>query len=256
MKHLFIKIFLIFQIIYPADYAGYSGSFLRMGTSARSLAMGSGFTAELDNGFSAFDNPANVAFMKNRQASFNYHSLSFGRRFITSSFSTHLPPTAGIGVAWVSAGVDRIDGRTTAGEHTSTLSTSEDAFYITFAQRLQKWISVGINIKILYTQLPMNESNLTGKGTGFDVGISIHPGRRLNIGIMVQDLNSYYQWNTSKVFENEGRVYRDIFPSIFRIGATYKMKQLYLVGDLGIITGEKSEWKRRGVWGQVGESRR
>ena len=51
-----------------ADYAGYSGAFLRMGTSARSMAMGGGFTAELDRGFTAYHNPASVAFLKKRQA--------------------------------------------------------------------------------------------------------------------------------------------------------------------------------------------
>ncbi len=239
-------------ILSAADYAGYSGSFLRMGTSARSMAMGSGFTAELDRGFSAYHNPAGVALLKKRQASFIYHSLSLERRFISSSFAMHLPPTAGVGVAWVSSGVDKIDGRTTAGEHTKMLSTSEDAFYITFAQRLQKWISVGINVKILYSQLPMNESNLAGKGTGFDVGVLINPGKGMKLGLMIQDLNSYFQWNTSSIFEEEGSVYRDVFPAIFRIGATYQTQKFYIVGDLGIIAGEKTD----GNFNRLGQSLR
>lgn len=252
MKKIIIILILFCSVLSPADYAGYSGSFLRMGTSARSMAMGSGFTAELDKGFSAYHNPAGTAFLETRQASFIYHSLSLDRRFISTSFAMHLPPTAGVGIAWVSSGVNGIDGRTTAGEHTKTLSTSEDAFYITFAQRLQKWISVGINIKILFTQLPMNESDLTGKGLGFDVGVIIDPGKRLKIGLMVQDLNSYYQWNSSNVFETEGRVYRDVFPSIFRIGATYKTRQLNIVGDLGFIAGDKTD----GSYGHLGQSLR
>ena len=252
VKKIISILLIAFGMLSAADYAGYSGSFLRMGTSARSMAMGSGFTAELDKGFSAYHNPAGVAFLTTRQASFTYHSLALDRRFIVSSFATHLPPTAGVGVAWVSAGVDGIDGRTVAGEHTNTLSTSEDAFYITFAQRLQQWISVGINLKILYNQLPMNESDLAGKGIGFDIGVMIDPGKRVKIGLMVQDLNSYYQWNTSSVFEGEGRVYRDVFPSIFRLGATYKTRQLYIVGDFGIIAGEKTD----GSYGHLGQSLR
>ncbi len=252
MKKLIIILILFSAVLSAADYAGYSGSFLRMGTSARSMAMGSGFTAELDRGFSAYHNPAGVAFLKKRQASFIYHSLSLERRFISSSFAMHLPPTAGVGVAWVSAGVDGIDGRTTAGEHTKTLSTSEDAIYISFAQRLQPWISVGINVKILYYQLPMNESDLTGNGIGFDIGILVKKGKKMAIGLMVQDLNSYYQWNTGSVFEEEGRVYRDVFPSIFRMGATYKTRQLYIVGDLGMIAGEKTD----GSLGYLGQSLR
>ena len=238
MKHLFYILFFTGISLHAADYAGYSGSFLRMGTSARSMAMGSGFTAEIDNGFSGYHNPANVAFLNKRQASFSYHSLALDRKFIASSIAAHLPPTAGVGVAWVSAGVDGIDGRTSAGEATKTLLTSEDAIYMSFAQRMQPWISVGINVKILYNQLPMNESDLTGKGTGFDIGILIKRGKKMTIGLMIQDLNSYYQWNTSSVFEEEARNYRDIFPSIFRAGISYKKRKLYFTGDAGIILSD------------------
>ena len=250
MKHLLTILIFCTMLLNAADYAGYSGAFLRMGTSARSMAMGGGFTAELDRGFTAYHNPASVAFLEKRQASFSYHSLALERKFIASSIAVHLPPTAGVGVAWISAGVDDIDGRTSAGEATSTLSTSEDAVYISFAQRLQSWISVGVNVKILYNQLPMNESDLAGKGIGFDVGVLMRSGKRMTLGLMVQDLNSYYQWNTGKVFEEEGRVYRDVFPSIFRAGITYKMRKLYIVGDAGIIAGEKSD----GSFGHLGQS--
>lgn len=244
-----IVLFLV-SALNAADYAGYSGAFLRMGTSARSMAMGSGFSAEIDNGFSAYHNPATVAFLDQRHASFTYHSLAMDRSFISSSIAAHLPPTAGLGIAWVSAGVNDIDGRTTAGEATKKLTTSEDAFYISFAQRLQPWISFGINVKILYNQLPMNESDLTGKGTGFDIGVLLRPGKRMTFGIMVQDLNSFYQWKTDEVFDEEGSVYRDVFPSIIRTGITYKLKKLYIVGDLGIIAGEKTD----GSFGHLGQS--
>ena len=237
MKRLFFILLFTGLSLNAADYAGYSGSFLRMGTSARSMAMGSGFTAEVSRGFTAYHNPACVAFVSSRQASFSYHGLYMDRRFITSSFTAHLPPTAGLGIAWVSAGVDGIDGRTSAGEATKTLSTSEDAIYMSFAQRLRPWISVGINVKILYNQLPMNESDLTGKGIGGDIGIQIRPGKRMTIGLMVQDFNSYYQWNTTSVFEEEGRNYRDMFPTFIRAGITYKMRNLYLTGDAGIVIG-------------------
>ena len=132
MKRLFFILLFTGLSLNAAYYAGYSGSFLRMGTSARSMAMGSGFTAEVSRGFTAYHNPASVAFVSTRQASFSYHGLSMDRRFITSSFTAHLPPTAGLGIAWVSAGVDGIDGRTSAGEATKTLSTSEDAIYMSF----------------------------------------------------------------------------------------------------------------------------
>ena len=116
--HKYLIIIITSSLSIAADYAGYSGSFLRMGTSARSLAMGSGFTAEIDQGFSAYHNPASVAFLNKRQLAFSHHALNLDRRLMMSSISTGIPPTAGLGVAWVSSGVDNIQGRSTSGKKT------------------------------------------------------------------------------------------------------------------------------------------
>jgi len=233
---LFFLYLLALQIpIQAADHAGYSGAFLRLGTTARSLAMGGGFTAELDHGFTAYHNPAGIAFLPSKQASFSYHFLTLDRRFITTSFATHLPPTAGLGIAWVSAGVDGIDGRTSSGERTQSLSTSENAVYLSFAQKLSSWLAVGINVKILYNQLPMNDSQLTGKGIGFDVGMMSQPIKGMTLAFMIKDLNSSYQWNTGKVFAERGRVYKESFPTLYRLGTNYQYRSLYLVGDIGVI---------------------
>ena len=218
-----------------ADYAGYSGSFLRMGTSARSLAMGSGFTAEIDQGFTAYHNPAGVAFLNKRQLGFSYHALNLDRRLMMSSISTGLPPTAGMGVAWVSSGVDNIQGRSTAGSKTQVLSTSEDAIFISFAQRITPWLALGINVKILSHQLPMNESQLAGKGTGFDVGFMVLPDEKLHFAFVIQDLNTNYQWNTGDVFEGEGRVYKESFPAMYRLGTTFTFERIYFTGDIGVL---------------------
>ena len=223
---------------FAADYAGYSGAFLRMGTSARSLAMGSGFTAEIDQGFSAYHNPASVAFLNKRQLAFSHHALNLDRRLMMASISTGLPPTAGLGVAWVSSGVDNIQGRSTSGKETKKLSTSEDAIFISFAQRITPWLALGINVKILNHQLPMNESELAGKGTGFDIGFMVLPEEKLRFAFMIQDLNTNYQWNTGQVFEGEGRIYKESFPTMYRLGTTFTFQRIYFVGDIGVVANQ------------------
>jgi len=231
-------IIIITSLSFAADYAGYSGAFLRMGTSARSLAMGSGFTAEIDQGFSAYHNPASVAFLNKRQLAFSHHGLNLDRRLMMSSISTSLPPTAGLGVAWVSSGVDNIQGRSTSGYETEILSTSEDAIFISFAQRITPWLALGINVKILNHQLPMNESELAGKGTGFDIGFMVLPEEKLRFAFMIQDLNTNYQWNTGQVFEGEGRVYKESFPTMYRLGTTFTFQRIYFVGDIGVVANQ------------------
>jgi len=221
-----------------ADYASYSGAFLRMGTSARSLAMGSGFTAEIDQGFAAYHNPASVGFLNKRQIAFSYHALNLDRRLMMSSISTGLPPTAGLGVAWVSSGVDNIQGRSSAGYKTQILSTSEDVIFISFSQRVTPWLALGINVKILKHQLPMNESQLAGKGTGFDIGFMALPEEKLNFAFVIQDLNTNYTWNTGQVFEGEGRVYKESFPTVYRFGTTFTFQRIYIAGDIGVVANQ------------------
>jgi hypothetical protein len=233
--HKYLFIIITTSLCIAADYAGYSGAFLRMGTSARSLAMGSGFTAEIDQGFTSYHNPAGVAFLDKRQLGFSYHALNLDRRLMMSSISTGLPPTAGMGVAWVSSGVDNIQGRSTAGSKTQVLSTSEDALLISFAQRITPWLALGINVKVLNHQLPMNESQLAGKGTGFDVGFMVLPDEKLHFAFVIQDLNTNYQWNTGDVFEGEGRVYKESFPTMYRLGTTFIFQRIYFTGDIGVI---------------------
>ena len=231
-------VIIIISSSFAADYASYSGAFLRMGTSARSLAMGSGFTAEIDQGFAAYHNPASVGFLNKRQIAFSYHALNLDRRLMMSSISTGLPPTAGLGVAWVSSGVDNIQGRSSAGYKTQILSTSEDAIFISFAQRVTPWLALGINVKILKHQLPMNESQLAGKGTGFDIGFMALPEEKLNFAFVIQDLNTNYTWNTGQVFEGEGRVYKESFPTVYRFGTTFTFQRIYIAGDIGVVANQ------------------
>jgi len=218
------------------DWGGQSGGFLRMGITARSIAMGGGFTAELDRSFATFHNPAWAAFLIHRQLGSSYTNLTMDRRLAATSFATSLPPTAGVGVAWVFAGVNDIQGRYSTGMKSSKMQTGENALMITFAQRILPWISIGANFKLLRYDLPITESDqISGSGIGFDIGLLIKAGTYSTFGIMVQDLSSNYQWNTNEIY-TQGGPYKDEFPTIYRIGSRFNNKGLIIIGDVGVIT--------------------
>ena len=218
------------------DWGGQSGGFLRMGITARSIAMGGGFTAEMDQSFSTFHNPAWAAFLIDRQLGSSYTNLTMDRRLAATSFATSIPPTAGVGVAWVFAGVNDIQGRYSTGMKSSKMQTGENALMITFAQRIVPWISVGANFKLLKYDLPITESDqISGSGIGFDIGLLIKAGTYSTLGIMVQDLSSNYQWNTNEIY-TQGGPYKDEFPTIYRIGSRFNNKGLIIIGDVGVIT--------------------
>jgi len=236
---VFIIVLLNICTINGRDYASYAGSFLRMGTSARAIGMGGGFSAELDRGFTAFQNPAGLPFLQDRHVSFSHQQLPLDRKHIASAFSMKLPPTAGIGLMWISSGVSDIDGRTSSGVHTEFLTTNEDAIYISFAQSIAGWLGVGVSIKILNQQLPMNSNDISGKGIGFDAGIMIKPGGNFAAGIMVQDLNSGYQWNTGSIFD-KGMIYQELFPTQYRTGFKLRKWDMDIVGETSVITDHEA----------------
>ncbi len=218
------------------DWGGQSGGFLRMGVTARSIAMGGGFTAELDRSFATFHNPAWAAFLIHRQLGSSYTNLTMDRRLAATSFATSIPPTAGVGVAWVFAGVNDIQGRYSTGMKSSKMQTGENALMITFAQRIVPWVSIGANFKLLRYDLPITESDqISGSGIGFDIGLLIKAGTYSTFGIMVQDLSSNYQWNTNEIY-TQGGPYKDEFPTIYRIGSRFNNKGLIIIGDVGVIT--------------------
>ena len=233
-----ISVLSAFALLNAGDKASFAGGFLRMGASARAMAMGSGFTAEIDAGFAAYHNPGSMVFTNKRQLGFSHHFLPLSRRFMAANFSTLIPPSAGLGIAWISAGTDKIDGRTSSGEHTQYLSTSEDAFIISFAQQILPWFSAGINVKILKHQLPMNTMDLAGKGIGMDFGVFIRTEKGANLAFMVQDLNSRYHWKTDKIFER-GKEYVEQFPTFYRAGTTFHYGKAYVAADGGMIMNGK-----------------
>jgi len=238
MKKIIILVLLSFAG--AQDWGGQSGGFLRMGITARSIAMGGGFTAELDQSFATFHNPAWAAFLIHRQLGSSYTNLTMDRRLAATSFATSLPPTAGIGVAWVFAGVNDIQGRYSTGMKSSKMQTGENALMITFAQRIVPWISIGANFKLLRYDLPITESDqISGSGIGFDIGLLIKAGTYSTFGIMVQDLSSNYQWNTNEIY-TQGGPYKDEFPTIYRIGSRFNNKGLIIIGDVGVITDHKT----------------
>ena len=235
MKKIII-ILILLSYAGAQDWGSQSGGFLRMGITARSIAMGGGFTAELDQSFSTFHNPAWAAFLIHRQLGSSYTNLTMDRRLAATSFATSLPPTAGVGVAWVFAGVNDIQGRYSTGMKSSKMQTGENALMITFAQRIVPWISIGANFKLLRYDLPITESDqISGSGIGFDIGLLIKAGTYSTFGIMVQDLSSNYQWNTNEIY-TQGGPYKDEFPTIYRIGSRINNKGLIIIGDVGVIT--------------------
>tara|TARA_Y100001960_G_C14783945_1_gene889490 strand:- start:15948 stop:16910 length:963 start_codon:yes stop_codon:yes gene_type:complete len=227
---IFLTIIFLFNILSAEGIAGFAGSFLRFGTTAYSMSMGGGFTAAFDQGFPGYQNPASVGFLNDRNVTVLHHFLPLDRYLISGSFSTKLPPSAGLGIGIINAGVDKIDGRDASGKQTGLFSTEEYAIYLSFANKLVKKISLGVNVKIFYQVLPI-EGRINSKGTGVDAGFIYRHSKNLELGFVIQDWNASYAWNTGEIFNEKGSTYEDEFPMQIRAGFVYRPGSFDIIGD-------------------------
>ncbi|MEA3392628.1 MAG: hypothetical protein U9Q91_06580, partial [Candidatus Marinimicrobia bacterium] len=190
-----IKILLILCLVtflMAGDEAGGAGgAYLRMSPDARTAALGNATTALYNDVNIALSNPASIPTLEEKQFSSSFQFLSLDRSYQTLSFGVKLPPSAGMSVSWIHAGVDNIEGRNYSNDYTYDYSWSQDAFIIGFGLQIVDWISVGVSGKVLSDQLV----NSSSSGFSADVGVTVTPVKNLLIGIVVKDISGKTTWD-------------------------------------------------------------
>jgi hypothetical protein len=221
---------------------GYAGAFLRMGIGARAKAMGDAFSAVPEDAFSGIYNPALLPHLAGRQAAISFAFLPLDRKLDYVGYAQPLNPKraegedeaplrAGFALAWIHAGVNNIDGRDLAGNHTQDYSFSENAFYLSFALSPHKKFSLGVSGKVLYSRIPdisSDNSALTSRGFGLDIGAYFSPIPDLNMAVVLRDNMSKYTWNTEKVWER-GTSVTNPFPKVMRAAVAYRPPMRWLL---------------------------
>jgi len=245
LKKLVIIIFiLIFEAVSAqpkfSEIAVKPGAFSRMGFGARGIGMGNAMSAITTGNLVSYYNPALTVFQEGNsfQTSYSFLSLdrslnflNFTRKFDFYSEKDSLDEnarprsTAGFTLGIINSGVSNIDGRDNNGIKTDELSTSENQFFLGLANRFSEKLSIGLNIKLYYYKL---YEEISSTGIGIDAGALYKINDQLNAAIMVSDINSKYKWDTSPVYEQEGKSTEDKFPLLIKIGVGYQNKEIGL----------------------------
>jgi hypothetical protein len=215
-----------------AQIGGTAGSFSRLGFGARGMGMGNALTAVNTGDISTYYNPALAAFSEGRTASATFGLLSLDRYLNFLSFTQSLRSQAGFSLGLINSGVRNIDGRDAeTGQHTDYYSTTENQFYLAFANRVEEHVSLGVSIKLLYSKL---FEQVTSSTVGFDVGGCVVITKQLSLGAVIQDINSKYKWNTAAYYGPvAGRATQDNFPVRRRIGLAYRLPE-----ESGLVSAE------------------
>lgn len=219
-----------------AQIGGTAGAFARMGFGARGIAMGNALTAIRYGTIQTYYNPALAPFTEQHTASASFGHLPLDRSLNFLSYVQSAPPTAGISAGIINAGTRNIDGRDNDGIHTETYSTSENQFFLSFANRFDDRISIGLMIKLYYAKLFDEVSSTT---VGFDVGALVLLTEELSLGIMIQDIGSKYKWNTAPIYGQSGTQITDRFPTFYRAGITYTLPESYGLVSFDIETSSE-----------------
>ncbi len=202
----------------PAQ-AQYAGAFARMGFGARGVALGNALAADGSGEASPYYNPALAPFTPEQRFEGGAALLGQDRSLQFLQAAAPLRPRAGIALGLVHAGVSGIDGRDNSGYHTSELSTSEFKFFLAFGSRIGRRLSAGVGLHLYRSDLYENLKPATSIGA--NVGLSARLSRRLRLGLAADDLLARYRWNTSSVYQGEGKNTTDAFPLRLRVGASY-----------------------------------
>ncbi|HBU70193.1 MAG TPA: hypothetical protein DEE98_07425 [Elusimicrobia bacterium] len=157
------------------SYAGTAGAaFLKIGTSARAVGMGSAYTAVSGDVSSIHYNPAGTASITARQAS-AMHTQWFCD-ITHDAASIVLPADWGnIGAGLIRLTQGTLEGRDDNRELTDPFSAGDTAAFINYSAKLTPSVHSGMNIKYVKEEI----AQYSASGIAFDAGVLYTPENEL-----------------------------------------------------------------------------
>ena len=167
---------------FASSDAGAPGAYLRVGSSARSLALGGAVAALGDDAATAYWNPAGLSQLRTMEITAMSASLFADTRY---SFVSIGMPSEGKGVfafsgTLVSSG--EFQRSTEMFDMEDTFSEQEGIFSLSYARGNSR-LGWGFTLKSVSQDI----GGSTGSGFGADVGLYLRPDRRLSLGLSYQN---------------------------------------------------------------------
>lgn len=190
--------------------AGSAGAYLRMGTGARAIGMGSAYTSIADDPTAVHWNPAGVAALDRKSVASMHAVLTLDRSYDYTGFVAPMDYGAW-GVSWISAGVDKIERYDSVGNRLGFFDDTENAYIFTYAAPLGERYEFGGNIKFLRHNILDNSA----ESWGADLGFIAHVNERINVGATLRNIGAKMKWDTASQRSDE-------IPFNLALGISYK----------------------------------
>ncbi len=243
---------LIINAAFAGTNGGYGGAFGRLGAGARAKAMGNAYTGIALGPSAVYFNPGAISFHTQREFTATLTDLALDRRLDYLAFTAPVHPkagpdkrvvNAGIGLAWLHAGVSDIDSRDFDGNPLEAISQSSNLFMFSFGVQFHEKFGAGFTGKVIYEtfgKIGNEDRSINGDGVGLDFGAFGKPIDHLTVGVQIKDVAAKTTWNTTDYW-SQGSSKADDWPMQYRFGAAYS--QAGLTGAMDIESSEKSETK-------------
>jgi len=194
MKKIFLLLLLGISV-FAKDYAGDAGVYLRMGLGARPFGMGGAFTALANDETAAYWNPAGLIQLEKQGIGSMYSILSLDRKYNFLNYASPIDSESAFSLSWINFGVSGIEERDKDRNYLGKFTNSENTLLLSYA-RLIRNMSIGGNIKLIHQKMDPSSGKNSGKGWGIDLGLLKPINNKLYLGLIIQDIGSYIEWDT------------------------------------------------------------
>ncbi|RKZ17063.1 hypothetical protein DRQ53_04615 [bacterium] len=183
MKRITILFILLLALpAHAGEDGGAPGSFLRFGTSARSLALGNAMTGVADDASAAYWNPAGYARLRTVELTGMGATLFEDTQY--SFFTLGLPTESwgsfALSGAYMSSG--SFERATLFEDLDETFSESSGYFGLSYARAHGRW-AWGATMK----SVTQNVADASGGSFGADLGLYYRPHRTISVGLAMQN---------------------------------------------------------------------
>ncbi len=214
MKQILLRSAVIASVLLSGGFPAWatspgttSADILNIGQGARAIGMGEAYVAQADDWSSLYWNPAGLALMQERQASFSYSQLIKDMKYENAGIGIPLENGA------IGGSLSYLNYGSIAGYDQNGVSIGDQSAYSGVATVGAAWLgsqwSAGVNVKGIKEKLADESAN----GVAFDLGGNIiYPkpvlGGTIRLGGVIQNLGQGIQ------FEQQ----RDPLPRNWKIG--------------------------------------
>lgn len=222
--------------------AGVPGSFLNLGTGARSLGMGGAFVGRADDASAIYWNSAGLAQLPRKEATFFFVKLWEDTDYTFLAYGHPVKNLGTFGGGIIVMNSQGFERRDNAFDDPSEFGIIENAIFLSYGRSIWDSLSAGISFKHCAKKV----MDYSGEGVGADIGLLYQVPfiERLKVGMNIQNIIPP---------QIQLKSVREQFATNLKLGFAYKLFSLFKHWEDSLSIGfdlDKTEY--RDVKGHIG----